>query len=73
MFELPDDYLKTYRDQVNAVTADDIQRVAQTYVKPDRAAIVIVGDAAEINEQVKPYSDVIEIYDTDGNRKTLGQ
>jgi len=30
---------------------------------------VIVGDAAEISEQVKPYSDSIELYDTEGNRK----
>jgi predicted Zn-dependent peptidase len=43
--------------------------VAQTYVRPDRAAIVIVGDAAEVAEQVKSYADAIEIYDTEGNRK----
>jgi len=69
MFDLPDDYLKTYRDQVNAVTTDDIQRVAQRYVTPDKAAIVIVGDAAEVTGQVKPYSEDIEVYDTEGNRK----
>src|SRR6266498_912458 len=69
MYELPSDYLKTYRDQINAVTADDIQRVARKYVMPDRAAVVIVGDAAEISSQVKPYSNSIELYDTEGNRK----
>jgi zinc protease len=69
MYDLPSDYLETYREQVNAVTAEDIQRVAQAYVTPDRAAIVIVGDAAEINEQVKPYADTIELYDTDGKPK----
>lgn len=72
MYDLPDDYLQTYRDQVNAVTAEDIQRVAQNYVTPDRAAIVIVGDSAEVSEQVKPYSELIELYDADGNRKTEG-
>src|SRR5262249_1034018 len=56
MFDLPDDYLRTYRDEVNAVSTPDIQRVAQTYVQPDRAALVIVGDASEIMAQVKPYS-----------------
>lgn len=69
MFDLPDDFLKTYRDQVNAVTTEDIQRVAQTYVQPDRATLVVVGDAAEITEQVKPYSETIEFYDTEGIRK----
>ena len=69
MFDLPDDYLSTYRDQVNAVTADEIQTVAQKYVTPDASAIVIVGDAAEISEQIKPYSQQVEIYDTEGKRK----
>jgi zinc protease len=70
MYDLPIDYLETYREQVNAVTADDILRVAENYVTPDRAAVVIVGDAAEISEQVKPYADAIELYDMDGKPKS---
>jgi zinc protease len=70
MFDLPDDFLKTYRDDVNAVTTEDIQRVAQAYVQPDHAALVIVGDAAEITDQVKPYAEAIEFYDTEGKQKT---
>ena len=69
MYDLPTDYLETYREQINAVSAEDIQRVAQNHVTPDRAAIVIVGDAAEISEQVKPYAETIELYDTEGKRK----
>ena len=72
MFDLPDSYLVTYRDSVNAVTAEDIQRVAQSHVTPDRAAIIVVGDAAEIREQIQPYSSVIEIYDTEGKQKAVG-
>ena len=72
MFDLPRDYLHTYRDNVNAVTAEDILRVAEQYVTPDHAAIVIVGDASEIEQQVRPYSEVIEVYDTEGNRKAVG-
>jgi predicted Zn-dependent peptidase len=68
MFGLPDDYLKTYRDQVSAVNTEDIQRVAHKYVTPDRAALVVVGDAAEISDQIKPYADEIQIYDTEGNQ-----
>jgi len=72
MLDLPDDFLATYRDLVNAVTTDEIQRVAQSYVTPDKAAIVIVGDASEITEQIKPYSEKIEVYDTEGNLKVQG-
>jgi zinc protease len=73
MYDLPNDYLLTYRERINAVSTADIQRVAQNYVTPDRAAVVIVGDAAEVSDQVKPYSEVIELYDTDGNRKDRKQ
>ncbi|MEK6282068.1 MAG: pitrilysin family protein [Acidobacteriota bacterium] len=69
MFGLPDDYLEIYRNRVQAVTIEQIQEVAQTYVKPDEAAIVIVGDGAQILNQVKPYTDEIEFYNTAGKRK----
>ena len=69
MFDLPADYLSTYRDRVNAVTTEEIQTAGQSYVTPNQAAVVIVGDAAEITEQIKPYAEQIEIYDTEGNRK----
>ncbi|HKS28661.1 MAG TPA: hypothetical protein VJS44_12615, partial [Pyrinomonadaceae bacterium] len=69
MYDLPADYLQTYRDRVNAVTAADIQRVARQYVEPDKSAIVIVGDASAIMEQVKPYAPTIEVYDISGKRR----
>jgi zinc protease len=69
MYDLPPDYLETYRERVSAVTAAEIQRVAQAHVTPDAAAVVIVGDASQISEQVKSYSEVIEVYDTEGNKK----
>ena len=71
MFDLPDDYLHSYRDHISAVTAEDIQRVARQYITPDEAAIVIVGDAHTITEQVKPYSNSIQFYDTEGRRKSV--
>ncbi len=38
--------LQTYRERVNATTVDDIQRVAQQYLRPDKLSIVLVGDAS---------------------------
>ena len=69
MLDLPRDFLHTYRDRVNAVTTEQIQRVAQNFVTPDLAAIVIVGDAAEVRKQVEPFSEMIDVYDTEGKRK----
>ena len=44
-------------------------RFARGRLTPDRAAVVIVGDAAEISAQVKPYPNSIELYDTEGKQK----
>jgi zinc protease len=71
MYGLPDDYLQHYRERVNAVTAADIQRVANQYLTPDIAAIVIVGDAAAILDQIEPYSQNIELFDTSGKAKEM--
>ena len=69
MFGLPDDYLDTYRSHIQSVTREQIQAVANRYVKPDEAAIVIVGDAAQLTEQIKPYSEDIQFYNTAGKKK----
>lgn len=69
MFNLPSDYLQTYRDRINAVTKEEVQRVAREYIMPDQAAIVIVGDAAAIHDQIKPFAQHIEVYDSAGSRQ----
>jgi Predicted Zn-dependent peptidases len=71
LYDLPADYLQTYRDNVNAVTVEQVQRVANKYITPEKAAIVIVGDAEEILKQAKDYSSNIEIFDTDGNPQDI--
>ncbi len=73
MFGLPDNYLNTYRSQIQAVTREQIQAVALKYVRPDEAAIVIVGDGNQLTEQIKPYAENIEFYNTAGKRKTKGE
>ena len=69
MFGLADDYLETYRQQIQAVTIEQIQAVAAKYVRSDEVAIIIVGDGAEVLEQLKPYTDSTELYNTAGKRK----
>ncbi len=41
---LPDDELDRYRPSIEAVTADDVLRVAREHIRPESAAIVLVGD-----------------------------
>ncbi len=42
-YDYPRDYLASYRDRVNAVTVEDVQRVAVKYLDPRQLAIVLVG------------------------------
>ncbi len=44
-YELPLEELQDYRERVQGVGPDDIQRVAKTYFVPDRLSIVLVGNA----------------------------
>ncbi|MBC7898421.1 MAG: insulinase family protein [Saprospiraceae bacterium] len=71
LYSLPEDYLQTYRDKVDAVTAADILRVAAKYIQPEKMAIVIVGDAEDILPQAGPYAAMIEIFDTNGQPKDI--
>jgi predicted Zn-dependent peptidase len=47
-FELPDDHFSGQVARIQAVTLDDVQRVARERVDPDCLSIVIVGDRAVI-------------------------
>ena len=52
-YGLPIEQLQNFRERVNAVTVDDIQRVARLYLKPDRLSVVLVGDAPAFADQLK--------------------
>ncbi len=63
---LPADYLQTYRTRIAAVTAAEMQRAAQTYVRPDRALVVVVGDAAKLHDRLAKVAPV-RVVDVEGN------
>lgn len=48
VFDLPEDWFRTYRDRVLAITADQVHAAARTHVDPTRLLILAVGDAAVI-------------------------
>lgn len=39
-----DDYYATYLERLNAVTVEDVQRVARTYLRPDNMNITVAGN-----------------------------
>jgi zinc protease len=64
-YQLSPDYWDTYAAKIEAVTAADIQRVAQKYWTPDRLQIVAVGDVAKVEPVLKKLGTV-QVFDADG-------
>jgi predicted Zn-dependent peptidase len=52
-YRLPDDYFSRYVPNIQAVTAADVQRVARTYIQPDKLAVVVVGDRKTIEPGIR--------------------
>ncbi|HUF47549.1 MAG TPA: pitrilysin family protein, partial [Vicinamibacterales bacterium] len=67
--------IESYRDKVEAVTPEDIQRVAKQIMRPDRLSIVLVGDASRFVDQLKALGfeefDLIPIAELDVASPTL--
>jgi len=62
---LPNDYVATYRDKVAAITEADVRRAAQAHIHPDRAVVVVVGDATQILDKIEKFGSV-RLVDADG-------
>lgn len=58
---LPQDYFDQYVDNLKEVTADDVMRVANEYLKPGQVQILVVGNKEEIGDQLDKYGEVNEI------------
>lgn len=68
-YDLPTDYYATYLERLQAVSADDIQRVAKKYLLPQQSHIVVVGNKAEVASKLKVFAanGKINYYDAFGN------
>lgn len=55
---LPLNYLETYLENVQAVTQDDIQRVARKYLHPDQIKILVVGDREKFDKPLDNFGKV---------------
>ena len=53
LFKLPDDYYSRYVQNIQAILAADVGRVAQKYLAPDKFAVVVVGDKKVIEPGIR--------------------
>jgi zinc protease len=65
LYGMPADYWDVYPQKVMAITADDVQRVAQKYFDMGHLQIVAVGDAAKTRQVLAKFGTVQE-YDSEG-------
>lgn len=71
--DLPKDFYQTYLSKINAVTIDDVNRIAQEYLKPNNLRIVVVGKGSEVLEGLEniDYNGKkipVFYYDREGNK-----
>ena len=59
--KLPQEFLQTYRDSIMAITVEDVNRVAATYLQPDRMAVMVVGNANGFDGNLSELGTVSEI------------
>jgi zinc protease len=59
-YDYPEGYLENYQEKVAAVTIEDVQRVARTYLHPDQLQIVLVGDSNDFAAQAQSFGLPVE-------------
>ncbi len=55
-FGYPEDFLFRYQQAVKATTVEDVQRVAQKYLQPDKIVTLVVGNASAIQPSLTTLS-----------------
>ncbi|MDH3450722.1 MAG: insulinase family protein, partial [Gammaproteobacteria bacterium] len=66
-FQLPDDYWSVFADRVNSLNVPQVLEAAETYIRPNDIAWVVVGDREKIEPGLRELGfDEIRLIDADG-------
>jgi predicted Zn-dependent peptidase len=57
-FGYPENYLEFYKDNLKAVTLDQVRMVARKYLFPDRLQVLVVGNGEVVEPSLKKIGDV---------------
>jgi len=58
LYDLGDDYLKTFRDRLADVMSADVLRIAKEKVSSEKAAVVLVGKVNEFKSQLEGLGNI---------------
>lgn len=53
IYDLPDDYFQTYAARIEAVSREDVDRVAREHLHLDNLSIVIAGNAGAVSDDLR--------------------
>lgn len=70
MYGLPANYYETYLQKLQAVTIEDVSRVAKKYITPSKARIVVVGNKDEVMPKLAVFDKEdgkVQLYDIYAN------
>ena len=51
--DLPEDFYETFISKINSVTKEDVNRVANKYLKPENLRVIVVGKGADIADKLE--------------------
>ena len=64
---LPEDFYANYLDNINKVSVEDVQRVANKYFDLDNARVIVVGKGSDVLNNLEKVGLPINYYDTYAN------
>ena len=59
MHGVGDAYLTNFVKNIMAVTPGDVQRMASTYLRPEKMTLIVVGDKKTVEPQLAPWATVV--------------
>ncbi len=65
--DLPEDFYENYLENINKVTVEDVQRVANKYFLTDQARIVIAAKGSEVANALEATGIPVKYFDKDAN------
>jgi zinc protease len=65
IYGLEESYYNTFNSRVMALTAEDIRRTAERWLRPDRAVIVAAGRAHQLRDTLERFG-AVALFDADG-------
>jgi zinc protease len=69
LYDLPLDYYSNYREQLAALTSEDVLDVARRRLTPDAITVVVAGDLATIEEPIRALDlGTVEVWSPAGER-----